>query len=225
MLSPLFIDVEASGITAGCYPIEIGWTRAEAKDGVVQLNARSILVRPTDVWRSESWRWDPASVSAHGLTESALLRDGMDIDAACAILDSEFSGIILATDTGPGDWDDGWLHMLYEAAGRNRSWEISETKSGGHVAAHLRSKSLDPKVIRPALRHWAPPHSHAAAEDAMVFAWEWGMSELIGDSGVGDLGTEVLSAVLADLPSLIPKERWPRLTAESEARMRRRTLD
>lgn len=223
MLSPIFIDVEASGITTGCYPIEVGWARAEAENGVVRLHARSILIRPSDAWRSESWRWDLASVAAHGLTMDTLLRDGMDVDTVCEVLDGAFSGEVLATDTGSGDWDDGWLQMLYEAAGRNRPWEIPETKSGGQVAAHLRLKSLDPRAIRPALRHWAPPHSHAAAEDAMTFAWEWGMSELIGGAGAAGLSAEALSAALADLPGLIPKKRWPLPTAESEARMRRRS--
>lgn len=219
LLSPIFIDIEASGITRGCYPIEVGWAQAETVGGTVRLHARSVLVRPTEAWRSDPSRWVEASVAAHGIAWDELMREGALVESVCDVLDAAFTGEVVASDTGAGDWDDEWLLMIYEAAGRARPWDLSETKSGGLVAGHLRSRSLDPKRVRPGWAKWLPEHTHAAAEDALKFAWEWGMAELLAASDARDS----FPGTLSDLPALIPPDRWPRPTAESEARMRRRS--
>lgn len=222
MHSPVFIDVEASGITGGGFPIEVGWSYAEVMADGVALHAHSLLVRPTDAWRSDPSRWHGGATAAHGLTLDDLLRDGRDVTAVCDRLDAALSGWDIASDTGAGDWDDDWLMMLYDAAGRRRHWDLSPNRSGAHVAARFRAIGLDPRVVRPALRPWLPPHTHAAAEDALAFAWEWGMAGLLAAALPPGLDEQALAALLADLPRLIPRQAWPAVTAGSEAGLRRR---
>ena len=44
----------------------------------------------------------------------------------------------------------------------------------------------------------------------MRFAWEWAMAELLAGVGAAALDPAALKAVLADLPAMLPKARWPK---------------
>lgn len=210
----IFIDIEASGIARGCFPIEIGWAFARA-DGAIE--ARSLLVKPAPAWRAEAAAWDSAAEAVHGLTLAMLQAEGSAPDAACDALDAAFAGRVVATDTGAGGWDADWLAMLFEAAGRApRGWEIAEKPSGSHVAQHMRGLGLPPALVRPALKPHLPPHTHAAAEDALAFAWEWAIAAPLAAALAG----RDVAAALADLPALLPPAQWPQV-AESAAFRRR----
>lgn len=210
---PFFLDVESSGIARGSFPIEIGWAFAHADDAT--LEAHSLLIRPDDSWLARDGAWDGAAVRVHGLTLERLMDEGLPISEACERLDAAFAGRVLASDTGAGSWDDDWLLALYEAAGRDRGWDLAERPSGNHVARRLTALGLVPVTVRPALAPHAPPHTHAAAEDALVFAWEYAMSGLLGGRLAAGVAMAELLEGLADLPALIPREQWPRATASS----------
>ncbi|WP_376099995.1 hypothetical protein ACE7GA_12965 [Roseomonas sp. CCTCC AB2023176] len=90
------------------------------------------------------------------------------------------------------------------------------------MAGRYRSLGLEPRVVRPSLARWAPPATHAAAEDAWRFAWEWLMSDRLATAGVGALPPREAAAAIADLPSLVPRGAWPAITPDSEGRFRRR---
>lgn len=201
--SVIFLDIEASGIARGCFPIEIGWAEARAD---ASLAARSLLVRPAPPWLAEPGAWDPAAEAVHGLGLARLRAEGLAPEEACDVLDRAFAGRVVATDTGAGGWDADWLAMLFEAAGRApRGWEIAEKPSGSHVAQHMRGLGLAPALVRPALKPFAPPHTHAAAEDALAFAWEWAMAAPLAAA----LGGRDAALALIDLPALLPRGAWP----------------
>lgn len=203
MTPTVFLDVEASGIARGCFPVEIGWAAALA-DGTLAMG--SLLVQPARAWLAEPAAWDTTAESVHGLTRARLLRDGLLPDQACGLLDAALAGRVVATDTGPGGWDSDWLAMLYEAAGSEpRGWAIADEPSGSHVAQHMRGLGLAPALVRPALKPFRPAHTHAAAEDAMVFAWEWAIAAPLAAALAG----RDAAAMLADLPALLPRESWP----------------
>ncbi len=209
--TPIFIDIEASGIARGCFPIEIGWAQpVVTQDGRVALDVRSILVRPSDNWLADPGRWDSAAEPVHGLSLEVLLREGRGLTYICDMLDQAFSAAEIASDTGAGGWDDDWLLMLYDEAGRaERKWELAEQQSGAVVARQLRAVGLDPRVVRPALAPWRPAHCHAAAADALCFAWEWGMAELLGRCGLAGRPNAELVEMLRDLPAVLPRAQWP----------------
>jgi hypothetical protein len=223
--TPIFIDIESSGIARGSFPIEIGWARpVVALDGRVMLDARSVLVRPSETWLADPARWDSSAEPIHGLSREILLRDGHALNSVCEMLDQVFDGVEVASDTGMGGWDDDWLLALYEEAGRaGRGWDLAEKQSGAVVARQFRAAGLDPRVVRPALAPWLPQHSHAAAEDALRFAWEWGMAVLLGRSGLAGRPDADLVEMLRDLPAVVPPAQWPQ--AISHETYRRRGAD
>jgi len=218
---PIFLDIESSGIARGSFPIEIGWARpVRLAEGGLALDVRSLLVRPDRSWAAEGARWDVASEEAHGLTLERLMAEGLPAAEVCARLDAAFAGAEVACDTGAAGWDSDWLAALYAAAGRDQPWALSEAESGALVGRRFRAAGLDPRVCRPALEPHAPPHSHAAAEDAMRFAWEWAMAEVLEGAGAAALDPAGLKAALADLPALLPKPRWPKPLDPSAFRRR-----
>lgn len=220
--APIFIDIESSGIARGSFPIEIGWAQPVVEDdGRVVLDVRSILVRPSENWLSDPARWDSSAEPVHGLSQEILLRDGRALSDICEMLDQTFNAVEVASDTGMGGWDDDWLLALYEEAGRaGRNWDLAEKQSGAVVARQFRAVGLDPRVVRPALAPWLPAHSHAAAEDALRFAWEWGMAELLGRCGLAGRPDAELLEILRDLPAVVPRARWPQAISHETYRRR-----
>ena len=221
---PIFVDIESSGITAGAFPIEIGWAQPRVLDnGVVELKVRSCLVRPIDGWTQSPAAWDSAAERVHGLTLDTLLRDGLAVAAVCDTLDEAFAGAEVVTDTSEDGWDDGWMLALYEAAGRHRrTWTVANADSGRVVADHFRRAGLVPRTARPALLRWTPPHTHAAAQDALHYAWQWAMAEILARTNAPRLEPSDLAAALTDLPSFLDRNAWPRIAADSLGRFRRR---
>jgi len=150
-----------------------------------------------------------------------LLQEGRDLTDICEMLDQAFNAAEVASDTGMGGWDDNWLLALYEEAGRTRrTWDLAEKQSGGVVAQQFRAVGLDPRIVRPALAPWRPAHSHAAAEDALRFAWEWGMALVLGRSGLAGLSNSETVEVLRDLPQAVPQANWPQAISPNSYRRR-----
>lgn len=222
LTSPIFMDVEASGIAERSYPIEIGYAFARIDaDGQVELLAESHLITPTDAWSAVEAAWDSRAEPVHGLTRAILAADGAPVSRVVEALDAALAGAVVAADTGPAGWDADWITTLYAAAQRPwQGWVLAEKASGALVGDRFREVGLTPRYHRPPLLRWAPPTTHAAAEDALHFAWQWGMAQLLADSAAATLPPAEIEAAMADLPALVPRERWPRI-AEA-ARFRRR---
>jgi hypothetical protein len=111
----LFVDLEASSLDPGGYPIEVGWAGA----GV----SGSLLIRPTLDWR-ESGRWSEESAAVHRIGWGDLTRDGLDVLDAAPLIDTAFAGHLLVSDAP--DMDLHWLAMIYDAIGWHCPWRIRD---------------------------------------------------------------------------------------------------
>jgi len=211
--SPIFLDVEASGIAERSYPIEIGYAFARIEDdGQVELVAESHLVTPTEGWAAVDAAWDSRAEPVHGLTRAIIAAEGAPVGAVVQALDAALADAVVAADTGPAGWDADWITTLYAAAGRPwQAWALTEKTSGALVADRFRELGLTPRYHRPPLLRWAPPTTHAAAEDALHFAWQWGMAQRLADSAAARLPPAEIEAAMADLPALVPRALWPRI--------------
>lgn len=93
----LFLDIEASGLHFGSYPIEICWVD---ETGV----GESHPIRPAPTWIS----WSDTSEALHGICRQMLEREGRDHDWVARRI-TEVLGKADAVFTDAPEWDQaGW---------------------------------------------------------------------------------------------------------------------
>ena len=103
---PLFLDLEASSLASGSYPIEVGWS---LPDGGIE----SHLVSPAGV---RDWTdWSREAEGVHGISRAELLRDGRPPAWVCARLLESTAGQPVYSDAA--SYDRHWLARCFEAAG------------------------------------------------------------------------------------------------------------
>jgi hypothetical protein len=71
------------------------------------------------------------------------------------------------------------------------------------------------------LRFRAPQPTHAAAEDALVEAWLYGMVQQLGRFRVGERDKAGQRAAMRDLSRAVPLDCWPRVKAGGRGFRRR----
>lgn len=150
----VFIDFEASGLTPGSWPIEIGiaWISGS------RVASRASVIAPRADWSLSDW--SEASSRIHGLS-LAEVRGGSPADAVAAETDA-LAGVELVSDN-PG-WDQLWLDRL--RAGRA---PIRLTPLRAAVSARLSHRASDAFACA-LLRSEAP---HRAGPDAERLARAW----------------------------------------------------
>lgn len=107
-----FFDVEASGLMAGSFPVNIGWSLHGATS--------SVLIKPADRWNEDNW--DPVAQSIHGMTLHYLRRHGRDVRQACRVVNDALRGETVYCDSA--DRDTEWTDMAFAAAGMRREFRI-----------------------------------------------------------------------------------------------------
>lgn len=102
--TPAVIDLEASGLGRGSYPIEVGYVLA---DGTSFCS----LVKPQDEWQ----HWDSSAQALHGIQRKHLFERGREVLDLAQSLNQALAGLTLYSDA----WgqDNSWLMALYQAAG------------------------------------------------------------------------------------------------------------
>lgn len=102
-MTPIIIDIEASGFGKGSYPIEIG---------VVLPNgdAYCTLIKPEPGWT----HWDSEAEWLHGISRATIMRHGKSAAEVAHQLNELLKGETAYCD----GWcnDTSWLGMLFEAA-------------------------------------------------------------------------------------------------------------
>ncbi len=108
------IDIEASGLGPGSYPIEIAWKCGLTGD------SDSFLIDPATGY---NWTdWDPAAEDLHHITVDELLAEGVSVREACKRPNTRLHGKTLTCDAV--DFDYFWIRRLYESARMNPSFEV-----------------------------------------------------------------------------------------------------
>lgn len=102
----VFIDVEASGLHATSFPLEIGWALGD-------LSSSSFLIRPHQTWSMDDWSHESAKV--HGISAADCRRHGLQVETAARLLNAEWSGKVVLSDAPR--YDSHWLLRLFDAAG------------------------------------------------------------------------------------------------------------
>ena len=150
----LFLDFEASALTPGSWPVEIGWARIE--DGRVSVRAEIIAPRPD--WSMADW--SEVSARVHGIPLAAI-RAGRPADDIAAETDA-FAGCEIVSDNPA--WDQRWLDRL--RAGRPRL-------AVRPFAAALRERLDDAQANALARTLLRAPAPHRAGPDAERLARAW----------------------------------------------------
>ncbi len=145
-----FIDLEASGLGARSWPIEVGWS---FEDGV----GEALLISPAPEWSMD--QWDPKAERLHGVTPRMLSDLGVGVAQACDRLSAALDGCAVYSDAP--DWDGFWLMRLFDAAGRKSTILLRDFGSLMPALGPAEKAALISKADRLA------PRRHRAAEDAL----------------------------------------------------------
>ncbi len=102
----IFVDLEASGLGAESYPIEVAWKSPDSNA------SDNFMINPDSV---EGWTyWDEFAEELHGIDRERLVDEGIDALVACLRLNSVLEGKTLISDAF--EFDSFWMRRLYEAA-------------------------------------------------------------------------------------------------------------
>ncbi|MBI1366917.1 MAG: hypothetical protein GC153_13300 [Alphaproteobacteria bacterium] len=144
-----FIDLEASGLGAKSWPVEVGWAFETGEP-------TSMLVRPDNSWSDDAW--DPKAEALHGLSRDRLEREGRPAQDVCAAMNAALAGCEVYSDAP--DWDGFWLFRLYSAAGAKQAFALRDY---GRLMRPL-TAGCEPALFVRASR--LAPRRHRAAADA-----------------------------------------------------------
>jgi len=117
-----FLDVEASGLMSGSFPVEAAWLTA--------AGFGDVLISPAGIW--DESKWDDDAEAMHGLALSELKRKGRHPKVAAALLESSLRGKLVFCDSP--EHDAAWADMVHEAGGVARTYRI---ESVGKLLRHV----------------------------------------------------------------------------------------
>lgn len=98
---PIIIDIEASGIGAGSYPIEIGLALERGK-------TQCFLIKPEPGWD----HWEPEGETLHGISRETLINHGRPAREVGNLLNDLLFGKTVYSDGWT--YDQTWLHTLFK---------------------------------------------------------------------------------------------------------------
>ncbi len=153
------LDVEASALEAGSYPIEVGVALVRGRSEPIGVGAK--LIRPTKEWL-DSGVWSKSSEAVHGIPLERVQREGEPVEEACDWLNGLLGTDTMVVSDAPR-YDQDWLDTLFAAADREQEFRIFDFQ------VLTRDFSADQhRHLAYLLRKDAPPHR--AAEDTLRLA-------------------------------------------------------
>ena len=109
------MDLEASGLGAESYPIEVAW-KCPATG-----RSDNFFINPDSV---SHWRyWDEFAEELHGLDRERLVADGISAGEACDRLNHTLDGETLISDAL--EFDSYWIKRLFQATGKQPAFNIA----------------------------------------------------------------------------------------------------
>jgi hypothetical protein len=147
---PYIIDIEASGLGARSYPIEVGLALEPGR-------RYCTLIRPVDHWD----HWDEQAESIHRISRQNLLTAGQPVTEVAARLNDLLRNRVVFSDA----WgvDTPWIIELYAAAGIDKTFTISSLEMIlSEQQMEVWAKTRDSVVLDLGLRR------HRASNDAWI---------------------------------------------------------
>lgn len=117
------IDFEASSLTKGSYPVEVGIAIWRSPRSTIET--WSSLIYPEPDW-VENGIWLAEAQEIHGIAPCDL----QEAPAAASVaqeLNERLAGCLFAMCDG-GEWDEHWLFKLYDAAGIRPQFRLCSLK-------------------------------------------------------------------------------------------------
>jgi hypothetical protein len=153
------LDMEASGLHPGSYPIQFGWCTLSLVPG-------SFYLRRPEAWTDRDWSWDSEVV--HGISRPDLQKVGIGMDEAVDRLASALTGKTIVSDNP--HYERQWLERFHAEAGLGPIPEIVHLHAV--VDAMARAFGIDPWIARemPKAVRAVYPHTHSADDDALSLA-------------------------------------------------------
>lgn len=145
-----FIDLEASGLSAASWPIEVGWCFAGRAP-------ETMLIRPVEEWPDAAW--EEKAEALHGIRRDLLQSDGVAPSHVCARMNAALAGAAVYSDAP--DWDGFWLYRLFAAAGEKQAFALADFAS---LLARYPADKVRAAMEKAAL---LAPHRHRAHEDVL----------------------------------------------------------
>lgn len=150
MSKPVVVDVEASGLGRGSYPIEVGFALQDE-------STHCKLIRPSRDWK----HWDDSAEALHGISRTLLKQRGEDARKVVQFLNHYLAGQTVYSDAWGND--SSWLHRLADSA---------------QLSLHFRLESIRSIIDEQQLQYWLPARRkvlerlalkrHRASTDALV---------------------------------------------------------
>jgi len=157
-----FIDVEASGLHATSYPIEIAWCGLD-------LQPVSMLIRPLPYWGEADW--NPEAERIHGISREKLVREGHDPRECAEAMAKALQGCFSFSDAP--EFDARWLNRLFGDTGVFPGFGLRHL-SLAHMLCARRSdppigswQEMDESLQAVNMRYL---HTHRAGDDCLRMA-------------------------------------------------------
>ena len=115
-MKPLFIDMEASGLGRGSYPIEAGIALADGQ-------SRCAIIYPEPEWQ----HWDAQAELLHGISRQTLNEYGKAPAVVAAMLNQHLAGQVVYTDAWGND--SSWVALLFDAANMSQQFRMESLRS------------------------------------------------------------------------------------------------
>ncbi len=115
-MTPVILDIEASGLGRGSYPIEVGYVVADGR-------SNCLLIKPLDDWRM----WSADAEQLHGISRAQLQLHGLDVATVAETLNRELGGMTVYSDAWGND--QSWLALLFDRAERAQGFRLEALRA------------------------------------------------------------------------------------------------
>jgi hypothetical protein len=147
-----FLDIEASSLGQGSFPVEIAWVDEFG-------HGESYLLRPPEEWIGGGRGWSFQSERIHGISLPTLITDGYPLSKVAQRAHAVLSPVASVVVSDAPEFDAYWLEMLLTAAG------IDETPALLHVHDLYRREFA-------AIKDTLPPDNEATRNHLAAWAVE-----------------------------------------------------
>lgn len=151
----IFLDIEASGLGSGTFPIEVAYASSMG-------DKNEYLIKPTDDWLQHGVWCSNAEVNIHNISCEMLVQNGVNIFEVANALNTALCGkLVLCNDL---EYDGVWLTQLFKAANVSVMFSLTDIR-------YLYEYWGEEKTIvfKEAYESIAPKTCHRALPDADRF--------------------------------------------------------